>query len=273
MQLQRQHTSFDGSKLRSGSNDPGRQNCFRIDTLDHMLKVGDPDAYVFYTEYLDAAGIYIGNRNRDLGSRPQSHVLRLLESDGEAEELTEEAVDGIDCVVVSVKTPPSLHRFWLSPKMGYAVVQHQESNHQGQMLELTHNFEFVELTDPTFWLPKRSQVAHYSWHTAPEIVERDPLNVTEFKVTQLGRAGFDDSQFVINTTIGGSRVADSTIEGEKDEEGYVQFNVPASAADLERIGFGVPKSSRTAMLVAVNVAVFLGFCGWCIYRSRGHKQS
>ncbi|MEK6260678.1 MAG: hypothetical protein AABP62_18925 [Planctomycetota bacterium] len=271
IQMQRHHTAFDGNKLRSGSDDPNRHNCFVIDTPEHFQEVHHPESYVFYTEYFDAAGIYIGIRAADLFSPPKSVPLMLLEAGGEIKEITQEVFENNECLVLIIRTATALHKFWLAPKMGHTIVRIQELDSKGRLLQETANSSFENLTHPNLWLPRQSLVTYYRWHTAPDAVHSEALLTTRISVSKLTRTEIEASQFVIDATKGGSRVGDSTIEGVKDEEGYVQFNVPASEIDLNR--YAGKRGWRSFWLIAANGAVFVvGGAFWMYRRWRNRTQ-
>ena len=265
---QRQHYAFDGIKLRIGSDDPGTHNCFSVDTPEHYQKVLPPDAWVFYTEYFDAAGIHIGNRCAELFEPPTSLPLWLLESDKQSVDVLHERFENRECTVLAFSTSDRKFRFWLRPDMRHAVVRITESDAQDRLLQETVNSAFQHLTDPEVWLPRKCRVSHYSWHTKPDLVSDTILLTTLLEATLLTRNGIEDSRFVIDTTKGGSRVADSTIEGPKDKDGYVQFNVPASEADLSRIA-----GSRGRSILILNILLFsVLFSIWLIRRWKAGSQ-
>lgn len=261
LQIQRTHTAFDGEKLRSGSDDSYRLNCFRIDTAQHFLEWTPADSYVFYTEYFDAAGITIGNRAGDLFAPPKSQILSLLDAGGELTVLGEELLDKQNCIVLAVRDATGTHKYWLAPALGHAVVRHLQSNSQGQTLQDTRNSDFVTLKAPSLSLPRRSAVAYYTWHRIPDVVEPEPIISQEFEIKILERTGIADSQFVIDTTKGGSRVADATIAGEKDQDGFVQFNVPVTEADLV-----AGLQTRRRWFIGANLIFALGLGAWAYFR-------
>jgi hypothetical protein len=266
LKLQRGHTAFDGSKLRMGSDSLGRSNAFRVDSPEHFRQSRPLESYVFYTAYFDAVGIHLGNRVSDLFSPPQSVPLMLLKKGAQLQEMTHEVFEGHDCLVLVERAENGLHRFWLAPKMGYAVVRIQELDSKEQLLEETVNSSFEELADPTLWLPKESLVTHYTWYTAPNAVFKEALLTTRFSVNNLTRADVDQFQFIIDTTKGGSQVGDSTIAGVKDKDGYVQFGIPASERDLNQ--HAGQARLRFSWLIAANAAVFVILAAVWIYRRR-----
>jgi hypothetical protein len=145
-------------------------------------------------------------------------------------------VAGAEHFVVELLSGGKKHRFWLDPALGHAVRRHEVRTDSGALAVVSENSDFVKLTDPEIWLPRRCRA---EWHTWPWVKDKEPPSretalVVDIQATRLERTKIAPEKFTLKYDKPGSYISDARLPGaEKSERGRIDFIVPADPANLQ----------------------------------------
>lgn len=247
-------TAFDGELVYvSDSTTP----IASVVIMDPAYLATQPDHFLYYCEYLEAAGFRVHNRHGTFRRPPESEVLSLIGRGGTASSVRNSVLDSDQCVEVEVTLPEGRRIFWLDQARQHAVRKHEHYNKNGALVRTTINSQFEELRSPRVWLPRRSLVRDHTWHTIPDKVFKDPILTTSLEVTDLSRKTWPSDRFVIDQTRSGTFVLDSRQETAKQPgavlraDGMYHYRVPAKPEDLAR-AVGVGNSRLRTLFVWLN---------------------
>ena len=254
--------AFDG-KLLYFSDSTREFPVIGILDLDY-LATRNSDNFVFYCEFLEAAGYKVYNRFGTIHQPPESELLHLVNHGAEVTGIRLDNVETSTCLSVIVTTQEGRVAFWLDVDKQYAVRKRVSYNYLGKKLTTTVNSEFAEINSPHVWLPKRSVVSHYTWPTIPDNISSDPIVLTDIVVKDLSQKVWPPERFVINATRPGSFVMDSRPEASKmpgaarrdNKLGLIHYRLNASPEDLAR-AVAVNRSRWRRIFIGVGLPALL----------------
>lgn len=217
----------------------GDFSSLNIDPLDGP-KTRPPSARLFRPDYFREVGFVLPDTIGKQGMRAKSLLLDLVDQGAEVANVEETSLKGRKCLSVELKGEVKLlgaegtTRFYLDPSMAYAVFRREERTPSGDLAAHADMNDFVMLSDPDLWLPKRCKVTYHTWHTIPGKLSRDPLHHERFLAKGLERAAIHLERFALHYTVAGTIVDDATLpEAKNMPKGFVRYMVPPDPADLE----------------------------------------
>lgn len=270
------HSLSDGTNLYHGNLRGDQLNAVAVDYVAQPVP-REATSIVFIAEYFERAGFKLHSVRNQIERPDMSMLLYLLDRQLTLREVAEETVDGRDCTVVKVSSTGKnrLHVFYFDPALGHALRRYEQRTLDGTPVQITVNSDFAEFTNPSIWLPRRSQTDWYTWVTIAETILEEPLVQEQIEVTELSKEDIAPETFLVDLKQPQLWVADSRLPGADEREtGRIDYIVPANLDLLEGVidaavagkEYEPPLTShRTRMaLIAVNILIFaaagLVFC-------------
>jgi hypothetical protein len=230
-------------------------------------------------DYLAMIGIAVPRFMKELPEGPRSQILHLLESDGHVTGArAEHLADGTEHFVVELLSGEMKHRFWLDPSLGHAVRRHEVWAASGALAVVIDSSDFVKLTDPELWLPKR---CHAQWHTwplfFPKEFTRETAVVVEIQATRLERVRVPPETFTLHYTTPGAGISDAGLPGaEQAKRGRIDYRYPADPANLEeairaaqeKSGYVPPRRPLFLWIIAGSIALGVAVIAIVLIRRR-----
>lgn len=256
--------TFDGELLYVGDNTDIIPSVAIHDR--EFLATHYPETFVYYADYIEAAGFKAYNQYRTIHRQVESDLLHLIGEGAQAKTRPDSVTNGVPCLMVETTMPDRHDVFWLDPAMQYAVRRHEKYNEQQALLQVTENDRFVELPSPRVWMPQASRVDDYTWPTVPDRIEAEPIMSNDLVVNELSQKTWTPDRFVIDYTRPGTFVLDSRQEaaekpGSALRDGMYAYRVEVTPEDLA-LAVAAAKSRRRLVVtqlgaLAVIVAVIL----------------
>lgn len=168
--------------------------------------------------------------------------------------------------------------FYLDPSLGYAVVRHEERRMDNELLAMGENLKFRRIERSSLWLPEECRTSYYTWPTAGGALFAEPLISLAVNVKSISLDLQPPEKFSLNYTTPGTLVLDKTAD-----EGSVDYQVPASPADLDEVirrarGDGILAARGTVqrywwiLIAAGLVMILLAMLIWRRARPKSHPS-
>lgn len=272
--------TFDGQKRYCGTKSPMRaasEANLAIDTPTN-LRINQPRVTFLQIEFFDQAGFHIPGRTEDYeAKRPaKSLPLYLIEQGASVIEVGREEVDGVSCMALVLRSGTAENRFVLDPAKGYAVRRRIEKTPPGGLAVRSNCSDFAQVPGSGLWMPRKVEV---EWHTWPGVLAKPVKEAVireTFRVSELKSEPIPPEQFVLKYNEAGTTIADSTIEGKKDSDGWVVYRVPADPSRLDEVIKAAASGQKyeptivsfRKYFILVNVLLFLILIGVVWWRAR-----
>jgi hypothetical protein len=230
-------TAWDGQFWSSGNKAKRTDPRLMIETLDN-LRAKQPEMKLFPQDYFEEAGYYLFNKPATVTREPQCLILYLVANGAKPTAVREEKLDGLAVLTVELAGKEQTYRFVLDPARGYAVLRREERATSGALAVQVENSDFVKLSDPDLWLPRKSDATWYTWSALPDRYtapfSTTPLVTVHLVVDDLRREKVDADRFVLEYKTPGAVVSSARIPGaEKAKRGMIAYRVPADPTDLD----------------------------------------
>jgi len=227
---------YDGKWFYNGTGvTKGFATFLNVQKPDILVKTMGDRSIVQPYDYFYTAGLAIPGSFGSVGVKPQSLVLLVQQGARSSDMRTEGANDGGEILVIDLVTHDRKHHFSLSPPMGYAILRHEERLLSGQLVTASENSEFVRLSDPELWLPKRTHAGMYFLEQLPGKFFPEPVELIDCVVKECKRERVPPEYFSgQHYMIPGVDIADGRPPGaEKAPDHLVHYRIPADPKDLE----------------------------------------
>lgn len=233
--------AFDGQIYYRGGRSAGTPlHVLITDPKDLARREPSGDSFgAFACDYFDMSGYRFPRTIAELLAyrQPQSSVLFLLGRKGRLTSLGQGSVGAADCDLLEIHDDEeeTLHRFFLDPKLNFAVRRHEERDDRGQLEIEVDCASFEQLPGTAVWLPKRCTARYYTWEDFP--VQTFPVLVRELELERAEKVEIAESRFVLNydTTPGATIFNAVWPEAKKAPSGQISYVVPASPQQLDEV--------------------------------------
>jgi hypothetical protein len=268
---------FDGKALFIGNLRRSRPVVTIFDS--DKLKTYEPECYVLYAEYLEAAGFEVHNRNATVHQPPESEVLYLIRQGADISNVRYVTAHSSKCLLVEVTRAEGRDVFVCDSAMQYAVREMKKYGRNGRLTQTTVNSQFVELPSPHIWLPMQCRVSNHNWHTIPETISKEPIIVTDIHVKELSQKAWPASHFMIDHSKPGTIVGDSRKEAAKmpgaffdKVDGMYKYTVNPTPEDLA-YAVAVSRSRSRRAVIAVCVILMVVLSAVLVFRQYRRRQA
>jgi hypothetical protein len=263
--LQEQEVSFNREAYYSGNPSLGNPLLI-IEPAGKLIDKGSK-ALVGACPYLDQAGFRMPQTIAELNSKqPTTDLQAYLAEGARVMEIGKEKLDDATCVAIDLLKEKRKHRFLLDPSKNYALRRRMAWSLTGRLELSIACSDFVKLSGPDHWLPRRIRRERYH----PDDSPGKPSLIETLAVSELHNNPIAPSQFVLNYSKAGDSVSDGRLPGgDKYPSGRVYYQVPVNPEDLDAAiqaaTEGKPFSPRwfrldnrrTWFLIVVNVVALL----------------
>lgn len=117
----------------------------------------------------------------------------------------------IDRVLLARNLPPTKRMvYYLDPERRHAIRRSEEWYEPDQLVLRCDRSDFEQVSDRQLWLPRRCEVEHHVFPSAPGIVLEESFLTEVIIVTEISVAPVPDEQFVLNSTNPGILIYDET---------------------------------------------------------------
>lgn len=251
-----------------------KQPVLVIDRHDNP-KMSKPDVEMFKSQYLRAAGYWTPQYFNELGRPTASTVLHLLESGAKLVSVRSRSFDSGDFVELVIDDSRKVLTIVCDPAKGYALRRQVDTfKETGGTASVVECDDFVKLKEPSFWLPRRCQIKHYTWHSIEPKCTREPLFVETLTVETFKTSTMPDEDFIVKYATPGSQVYDSTVpEAISSKNGIISYEIGANFGELDsaidqaagRLQSG---PSTRAWLILANVLAVVILISALLWRRR-----
>ena len=188
-------------QLRRGIDRDGHGTRISIDFFAHP-KIYSSETYIFLDPLcFREAGFVLPHTVGMHRSGAKSLPLALIEEGARITKVEETLLDGQKCVLLELEDKDHKKRFYLDPTHGHAVCRREEMTRLGQVTEVSRMSDFTKFAKPDLWLPKRCDVAYYTWSTIPEVIREKPLARRTIVVRDIDKKAIPVERFRLKYTI------------------------------------------------------------------------
>lgn len=186
-------------------------------------------------EYFHEAGFFLPSKPEEQGRRQASLVLTRLDAEGDRLVAVEQAeIDGTSCLLVATEAKDRRYRFYLDPKLNFAVRRREELSSDGRLLVQSDGSDFKRDGSSETWLPRHHLVTYYRWPVNGQAIDSKPLVHITFDVKELNHDPIPLETFQIKYRKAGTYIADATLpEAKALPSGKVSYRIPANPAQLD----------------------------------------
>jgi hypothetical protein len=221
--------------ISSGNGSKGGSARLSIDSVD-TPKWFPRKCRLFNPAYFREAGFVLPSSIATQHEGVKSLPLALIASGAQVAKVQETTLDGRRCLMVELEDKERNTRFYLDPACAYAVFRREERTRSGQLTAVSTMSDFVPCRDPKLWLPKRCEVAYYTWQTVPDMITEKPLAKRTFAVRAIDRRPIPLEHFSLKYDTPGTLVIDSTLpQARQMPDGVLRYVVPVDPDDLEAV--------------------------------------
>jgi len=205
-----------------------------IDSVDDP-KLYSSETWIFFDPiYFREAGFVLPRTIGMHRDGAKSLPLALIEEGARVTKVEETLLDDQTYVLLELEDKELKKRFYLDPSRGYAVCRREEVTRSGQTATVSEMSDFVKFDEPDIWLPKRCDVAYYTWRTIPKVITKKPLARRTFVVREIDKEAIPVERFSLKYTAHYTRISDSTLpQAEKLPRGVVRYEMPPDIEDLD----------------------------------------
>jgi hypothetical protein len=272
--------AFDGRVYYNGTKLGGSPKSLRISFITDQ-RIRDGYAQIRKDGYFRAAGLYFPDTSEELVKKasPLPVVLQLVTNEGATVKQVKNALAGdVRCLLIELNDDENtqIDRFFLDPKLAYAVRRHEELTSHGALLSKCECTDFTRMDGASLWIPKRCSVKYYSWERIPP--QDKPVQEQLFVLDHIGKASFSAADFVVDyNRFPGTEIYNSILpEAAKAPDGEIVYRVPASPAQLENVvrqAIGVEPSRRSprTWIIAGNIVLLIILLAFLLIR-RLHRR-
>ena len=191
-------------------------------------------------EYTSFIGYKFPNTGAELGNSPISYVLYLVNNGTIIDRRTEQDITDGELLFLKIQSKDiwsyteRFFNFWLVSKYGAAVKKFTIESLDGKLVQDIENHDFFKLPNKSVYIPKKTTVNYYSYHTIPFDISDTPIFTDEYTLVEASTKKISDKQFDLRTkySIPGTQIGDRTLQDTPDG---VQYIVPANPADMGRV--------------------------------------
>jgi hypothetical protein len=224
-----------------------------------------PNQQQFNPDYLFWAGFMLPHTSQDLLNTPLQSLL-LFEAQQRGADVIAAGTEQIgreSAYVVKLTTADRTVRFVLDPEKNYAVRRRTETMRDGRPLVDSECSEWTKVQPRDVWLPRQIRVTWNTWATIPGTSTKEPLLIEVFRLSDLKTGPIAANQFVLDYKVPGAMVKDAVVAGAErfvENNGYVDYRIPANPDDLERdiatiLGSSAPSRRRIDLILTSNVVI------------------